>query len=200
MEAPVKETHALTEDEVVRVLAEIPDADRPLITFLAQTGVRISEALPLTKADVDFKRGRVQIVKRLYRGGVGAPKSAYGVRKVPLSPALAETLKSRLESAPDHALVFPAVDGGFVNRTQLYRRVRAAGVRAGIEWTMGLHTFRHSAASIMWRRGVDVEKIRRTLGHHSWQFTSTTYVHLDDDDQVSGDVLADLVAGGGDDA
>jgi len=34
-----------------------------------------------------------------------------------------------------------------------------------------------------------------------WQFTSSTFVHLDDDDVVDGDLLADIVAGkGGDDA
>lgn len=155
---------------------------------------RLSEALPLTKADVEFRSGAGADREAVYRGKVGATKSAYGVRQVPLSPVLAEALKSRLADAPDSALLLPASDGGFVDRTRLYRRVRAAGVRAGVEWPVGLHTFRHPAASIMWRRGVDVEKIRRTLGHHSWQFTATTYVHLDDDDVVAGDVLADLVA------
>ena len=42
---------------------------------------------------------------------------------------------------------------------------------------------------------MDDERIRRTLGHHSWQFTSTTYVHLDDDDVIDGSILGDLVAG-----
>lgn len=200
MGAPVKETHALTEQEVLRVLAEIPAADRPLMEFLAQTGVRISEALPLTRADVDFDRGRVRIVKRLYQGELDAPKSRHGLREVPLSHGLANELKARLDGAPDEALLFPAPDGGFVDRTRLYRRVRAAGVRAGVEWPVGLHTFRHSVASIMWRRGVDEERIRRVLGHHSWEFTSSTYVHLDDGDGVDGDLLADLVARSGEDA
>jgi integrase len=192
--APVKVTHALTEEEVVRVLAEIPAADRPLIEFLAQTGVRISEALPLTKADVDFGRRRVRIVKRLYEGGLDAPKSKHGVREVSLDPAMAQRLWTRLATAPDEALLFPAEHGGYVSRSRLYTRVRAAGKRAGIEWTVGLHTFRHSAASIMWRRNVNEEQIRRVLGHHSWEFTSATYVHLGDDDVPDGSILGDLVS------
>jgi hypothetical protein len=46
----------------------------------------------------------------------------------------------------------------------------------------------------MFRRGVPKEAIRRLLGHHSWEFTAGTYVHLDDDDLPDGAVVADLVA------
>ena len=74
--------------------------------------------------------------------------------------------------------MFADEDGQPLDRTHLYRVVRAAGERAGIEWPVGLHAFRHSCASIMFRRGVSKEAIRRMLGHHSWDFTASTYVHL----------------------
>jgi len=47
----------------------------------------------------------------------------------------------------------------------------------------------------MFRRGVPKEQIRKLLGHHSWEFTAGTYVHLNDDDLPDGNVLADLLAG-----
>jgi integrase len=190
----VKETHALNEAEVVRVLAEVPVSHRLLVEFLAQTGLRISEALPLTKADIDFGRRRLSVSRRLYEGAMDAPKSRHGVRQVPLSPGLAQRLWKLLATAEDDALVFPDANGDPLSRTQLYRVVRAAGERAGIEWPVGLHTFRHSCASIMFRRGVPKEAIRRLLGHHSWDFTAGTYVHLDDDDLPDGLVVDDLVA------
>jgi len=34
----------------------------------------------------------------------------------------------------------------------------------------------------MFRRGVSKEAIRKMLGHHSWDFTASTYLHLNDDD------------------
>jgi hypothetical protein len=46
----------------------------------------------------------------------------------------------------------------------------------------------------MVRRGVPKEAIRPMLGHHSWEFTAGTYVHLDDDDLPDGAVVGDLVA------
>jgi integrase len=95
--------------------------------------------------------------------------------------------------------VFADADGTALDRTSLSRVVRAAGERAGIEWPVGLHTFRHSCASIMFRRGVPKQAIRRLLGHHSWDFTAATYVHLDDDDLPNGAVVGDLTAQSADD-
>jgi integrase len=192
-QAPVKTVHALTEDEVVRVLAEVPERHRLLFETLAQTGLRISELLALTKADVDFGRRRLSMSKRLSRGELGAPKSKNGVRVVPLSEGLSRQLWKRLATADDDALAFANDDGEPYDRTYLYRLVNAAGERAGIEWAVGLHTFRHLYASILHRRGVQKEAIRRQLGHHSWDFTASTYVHLNDDDLPDGNVVGDLV-------
>lgn len=192
-ESSVKETHALTEEEVVRVLAEIPDRQRLVFEFLAQTGLRISEALPLTKADVGFGRRLLRVSRRLYEGELDAPKSRHGVRRVPLSPEMSRRLWTRLATMPDDALLFPGDTGGTLGRSYLYRVAIAAGERAGIGWPVGLHVFRHSCASIMFRRGVPKEAIRKMLGHHSWDFTAATYVHLDDDDLPDAQLLSDLV-------
>jgi len=192
--APVKETRALSEEEVVRVLAEVPERHRLLVELLAQTGLRISEALALTKADINFGKRRLSVSRRLADGELDAPKTRYGIRQVPLSPGLAQQLWTRLATAEDDALVFATSTGGPLDRSKLYAAVRAAGKRAGIEWPVGLHTFRHSAASIMFRRGVPKEGILRLLGHHSWDFTAGTYLHLDDDDLPDGSVVDDLTA------
>jgi len=59
----------------MKVLAEVPHGYRPLVEFLVQTGLRVSEAQPLVKADVDFERRRVRITKRL----VGAEEDLVAV-------------------------------------------------------------------------------------------------------------------------
>jgi len=96
--------------------------------------------------------------------------------------------------------VFATAAGDPLDRSKLYAIVRAAGKRAEIEWPVGLHTFRRSCASIMFRRGVPKEAIRRLLGHHSRDFTAGTYLHLDDDDLPDGSVVADLTAAPGRDS
>ena len=191
--APVKETRALSKEEVVRMLAEVPERYRVLFELLAQTGLRISEALALTKADIDFGRRRLRVERRLAHGELDAPKTRYGLRQVPLSPGLARQLWTRLATAENDALVFATPTGRPLDRSKLYAVARAAATRAGIEWPVGLHTLRHTCATIMFRRGVPKEAIRRLLGHHSWDFTAGTYLHLDDDDLPDGTVVGDLV-------
>jgi integrase len=131
---PVKETHALSEQEIVRVLAEIPERHRLLVELLAQTGLRISEALALTKADVDFGRRRLCIQRRLADGDMDAPKTRYGVGQVPLSPGLARQLWTRLATADEGALVFATSTGGPLDRSKVFdsrpRACRTNGTRA----------------------------------------------------------------------
>ena len=76
-------------------------------------------------------------------------------------------------------LVFLRADGRPFNRSRLYHVVRDAGERAGIQWPAGLHTLRHTYATILFRRGVPKEQIRTALGHDSWEFTQRVYVHDD---------------------
>ncbi len=136
--SPVKTMRGLTEEQVLAVLAEVPAEDRLFFELLAQTGMRPSEALALTKADIDFGRKRLSVTKRLYLGELDEPKSRNGVRQVPLSPGLARRLWTRLATADGDEVVFADASA-----SRLYRVVRAAGERAGVEWPVGLYAFRH---------------------------------------------------------
>ena len=62
------------------MLNQIPDEWRLLVRFLLESGLRISEAVALTWADVDLGRKRVRVRRRVYRGKVAPPKSRYGRR------------------------------------------------------------------------------------------------------------------------
>jgi integrase len=172
---------ALTEDELQRLVAEVPEQWRLVVRFLSQTGLRIGELVPLRWSDVDLKAGRVRVVRRLYRGTLDTPKSRYGVRDVPLSTALVRDLKAHRKAsafAADSDLVFPSRDGTVLQpHNLLVRVVKPAGARAGVPWA-GLHTLRHTCASRLFRSGWNAKQVQMVLGHHSPAFTLTTYVHL----------------------
>ena len=176
---------ALTEEELAGLLREIPEHWRLLVTLLAQSGLRISEALPLRWGDVDFGRRRLQVRRSLSRGQIGAPKSRYGRRDVPLTEGMARALwnarKAEGIDARDEAAIFTGRDGGLLDRSQVFRIVRAAAKRADVPWA-GLHTLRHTAATILFRRGWNAVQVQKFLGHHSPAFTLATYVHLLPDD------------------
>jgi len=111
-----KHAKALTEEEFGRLLAQIPEEWRLFFELLAQTGLRIGEAIALHFGDVDFDRRRVQVRHRYYRGGFASPKSRYGIRDVPIGPGLAGELELRWLLVDDlEALVFPSSTGAVLD-------------------------------------------------------------------------------------
>lgn len=50
--------------------------------------------------------------------------------------------------------------------------------KANIENPQGLHTLRHTFASMLFRKGVDAKTVSELLGHASVAFTMNIYVHL----------------------
>lgn len=175
---------ALTEEELGRLLGEVAEEWRLLVTLLAQTGLRVSEALPLRWGDVDFGRRRLRVRRSLSRRRIGPPKTRHGRRDVPLTEGMGRALwnaRKAAGDAGDDAPIFLGGDGELLDRTRVFRAVRAAAKRAGVPWA-GLHTLRHTAATILFRRGWNAVQVQKFLGHHSPAFTLATYVHLLPDD------------------
>lgn len=76
----------MTDEQAAQVIAGSPPEWRPFLTFLLQTGLRISEALGLTWADVQVDgRPVVRVRRQRYKGRVHAPKTPTSVRDAPLS-------------------------------------------------------------------------------------------------------------------
>jgi integrase len=200
---------ALAEDELRRLLDELPDRWRPFFEFLSQTGLRIGEAIELRFGDVDVGRARLNVQRRVYRGRVDLPKGRKS-RKVRLSGPMGQLLWNLRGNAEDGELVFRADQGGRIDHSNLMRRVlKPAAVRAGLgEWVrsgnrgklrpeswVGFHTFRHTCATMLFRRGWNAAQVQKFLGHTDPGFTLRTYIHLLDDDlpEPSFEELGDTV-------
>jgi integrase len=82
---------ALSELELAALLRALPEASRPFLAFLAETGLRIGEAIELRWRDVDLGGRWLSIERRFYRGEVGLPKGRK-TRRVRLSERLARDL------------------------------------------------------------------------------------------------------------
>lgn len=63
--------------------------------------------------------------------------------------------------------------------------------KAEIENPQGLHTLRHTFASMLFRKGVDAKTVSELLGHASVAFTLNTYVHLIEDQKSNAVNLID---------
>lgn len=107
----------LDAQQILDVLARIPERHRLLFELLRWTGLRISEALGLQWRDVaELGGGPIVRVRRQCRNGqvLDKPKTAASVRGVALVPSLAAALverRSRLVQAPLKSRFSPVVPG-----------------------------------------------------------------------------------------
>lgn len=187
-----REVRALTRSELTRLLGHTPERWRLLLELLAQSGLRISEAIGLTWADVQFgERPRLLVRRQDCRGEVGMLKSDHSRRDVPLSPATARRLWTLGADKPGTDRVFTSPQGLPLNYGNLRRRVlipatKAAGLgrydeQGEWETRVTFHTFRHTCASLLFEAGRDVKQVSAWLGHADAAFTLRTYVHLMDE-------------------
>lgn len=84
------------------------------IKFLLGTGVRPGESAPLQVQDVDLKKEIVHIYKDIESGTanvVSTPKTAAGIRDIPLPSWLVSELKPYLKGREPLEYLFPQTDG-----------------------------------------------------------------------------------------
>lgn len=169
---------------------------RLLVTFLAETGLRISEGLAMTWENVDLVGRRVRVVQRVRGGELDSPKSARGRREVPIGQALAAELAAHRDAsswAADTDYVFASTAGTPWDTSNAHRWLRRAATAAGIPWG-GFHSLRHTAASRWLLSGVSIATVSRLLGHADAAFTLRTYISVLPDDLPDGDTLAAAVS------
>lgn len=178
-------SRAFDETQLAWLLAVAPERYRLLFEFAALTGVRVSElrALQWRHLDLDGIDGppKAQVRRQYYRGRLQPPKSRYGKRDIPLSPALADALHAHKTASlfsGDTDLVFPgAVGKPFSSSNVAAKVLKPAAAEAGVPWA-SFHTFRHTCASLLFAEGRNIVQVQRWMGHHSPDFTLRTYVHL----------------------
>lgn len=187
----------LTVPQAARLLANLPERERPLAAMLFGSGLRWSEATALTVADVHLasKPGELHTVSvskawKTEPGKspvIGPPKSARSVRTAVLSDHAAGLVRPLLEGRAPGALVFTGPRGGAVGvgdwrSRKWYPACIAAGLatREDGEGYVGprIHDARHSHAGWLLTAGADLVMVSDQLGHQSILTTREVYGHL----------------------
>jgi integrase len=154
----------LSPDEETRLLAHCSNPLRPVIITALNTGLRRSELLALSRDDVDFERGLVTVRAAYAKNG----KS----RSVPMNTMLTHTLEAvKIKSA---GAVFCKQDG------KPYRDFRTAfegAVKRADIPDFTFHDLRHTFASPLVMKGVDLPTVKELMGHKHINMT-LRYTHL----------------------
>ena len=147
----------LTRDQVVRFLKSVPDLEmRTIFITIYAAGLRISEAVALTKKDIDSDR--MVIVVRQGKGR----KDRY----VMLSDQLLSILRAHWKRARLQRLLFPGPDPERpITARSVQRACREAVRAAGLDASVTVHTLRHCFATHLLEQGVDIRVIQDLLGH-----------------------------------
>ncbi len=165
-----------------------------ILTLIIFTGLRGGELCALKWKDVDFTGRKISIYNHtnvIYEYGKNNTK----IRKI-VEQSGTKTNKGRVLPLNDSAIKILKDQynkiGGDKNSyvingektivpvdviSQSFATIAKA---AGINDPQGVHTLRHTFASLMIRRGVDIKVVSQYMGHSSTAFTYDTYVHLVD--------------------
>lgn len=171
--APVKLPVFLSEEETQKLLAQprtttvLGLRDRALLTLLYGTGIRATEAATLTEKDVDLRDNTVRVI------GKGGHE-----RVLPLNVEVARALQQyrvARGSVTPAATFFRSRSGGEMKRGAIYERVRSAAQKARIERRVSPHRLRHTFATHLVKKGIQLVTIRDLLGHKS---ISSTQIYL----------------------
>ena len=175
-----------TVEEIITVMRHAGDNRhgcrlRALIAVLWRSGLRVQEALALTEADLDERRGSV-----LVRHGKGGRRREVGMDNWGwdnLRPWLA--VRVDMPVGP----LFCIIDGPTCGRPWSGAGVRVEfrrlGAQAGVRRRFAPHQLRHAHALELAREGVALNVIQRQLGHANLGTTSIYLQGIDTEEIIA---------------
>jgi integrase len=216
---PKRKRRPLTAADIGAILNAMPEEWRAFFTLLAQTGLRVGEALGLTWGHIHLGDDpHILVMEQVYAGKRKRLKTDASQARVPLSSAMASWLtKLRPEDVEATTPVFPSATGTPLNYHNVYSRVlRPALERSGIATVVGhrivkrrgeeievpiydyhgvaFHAFRKAAGSLLLANGKTLKQVQGWLRHSQLTTTMNVYITQVDDGLGSADVWDDILA------
>lgn len=187
------ESAAIEMDDAQRLEAETAGTWLGVIVRLAiDTGARRGELLALRWADLSFSTGRLVIKRALCQMNDGSifekSTKTRSTRIVSLSSSTVAFLEMHQESqrqvaalfGPDYRtdldLIFASPSGDYIQPQAVSNTMRRHTKALGLTG-IGIHSLRHSHASMLLSDGVPVAVVSKRLGHSSPATTQRIYSH-----------------------
>lgn len=185
-----REIVCFTAAEVERIAEAVRQPYDLAIYLLAYGGLRFGELAALRRDDCDLDRQRLRVDEAVsdLSGQLhyGPPKN-HQRRYVTIPPFLCTKLAEHLDNLVERdqrAFVITSPGGQPLRYNNFYRRFWIRALRdAGIAHA-GIHSLRHTCASLLIEQGAPIKAVQAQLGHQSAELTLDRYGHLYPDQMV----------------
>ncbi len=172
----------LSRTEALKLINVLPNIKHSALLSLAYaTGMRRSEVLGVEPGHIDAERKVIKVV-----AGKGHKQ-----RQIPISDSLIRTLRNYYKKYHPKTFLFEGfVPGKKYTETSFAKVVNRAAKMAGINKAVSPHVLRHSFATHMLEKGINLKKLQLILGHNAMKTTSI-YLHVANLDNLN---LPDLIS------
>ena len=161
----------ITPDEAHKAIeATENERDRLFLRVLWETGARISEAIPITLADIG--RNGIRVL------GKGGKERVIFIQDSLVSAILFYAQEQRLERED---YLFPSRKGGHITKQRADQIIKRAARRAGLQRGVHAHLFRHGYAINFLNCGGRLDALQEQLGHRDIN-TTRIYLRLTSED------------------
>jgi integrase len=152
------------------------DVLKPAVLVALGTGLRRGEQFALEWPAVDFDAETIRVT--------GETSKSYESRDVPMNPEVKRVLRDwyMQHGRPKQGPVFPGPRGHLTSlKKSFYAVLTDAGInRNGAKGRLSWHSLRHTFATRLVARGVDVETIRELMGHAQVSTVINRYLHTEE--------------------
>ncbi len=175
--------NVLNKKQLLKLFSCIDDTNVFVASLLALfCGLRVSEVCDLKKKDIDFENEKIKVVQ-----GKGS-KDRYVMLPQKLKPVLEKWLRVH-----ESEYVIPSVYKQKMNGSQLTQKFRKFIIKADLSvflrntitgqprYAYSFHTLRHTYATYLLEKGVDLYYVQRALGHSDIH-TTQIYAYISNKD------------------
>lgn len=175
-----------------------------LVPFLIFTGLRIGEAIALEWKDIDYKNKTITVNKNVVEvksketgkyilEKQDSTKTDSSTRIIPISNNAMGCIKNLKEINGDKRFIFASQTGQYISPSNFNRMFRGIQKALNYEVTLGLHSLRHTFATLMLNNGIDVKIVSELLGHSNVSVTYNIYIHTIQSQKIKAINIIDIL-------
>ena len=182
------ETYAYSLEEVMQMVAVLPEPAATVVLTAAFTGLRRGEIRGMRWENLESGEPLAfyRVSQSIWKGFATEPKTTKSKAPVPIIGLLAKRLEEHRERCgkPSSGAMFTNTVGNPMDLNELYRRIiKDIFAAAHIPWH-GWHAFRRGLATNLHRLGVDDKTIQAILRHCNVAVTQNVYIKTVSADSV----------------